>query len=205
MLEFSLTVIETIGLLGAALLIAIEVIVLPIPSELVLLLTGVNVEQGSFTFLGAVLATTAGSLLGAALLYSIGWWVSEERIREIVHRYGKFVGFRTKDFDKAAHWFEKHGVAIVFFGRLIPVVRSLVSIPAGLTRMNAIKFFTFTALGSLIWNSAWITAGLVLGDNWEIAERFSSIVDYVVYAVLAFILVQLLIRFIKYSKSRKRS
>ena len=202
MLEFSLSIIENIGLAGAALLIALEVIILPIPSELVLLLTGVNVGQGSFSFVGAVLATTLGSLIGAAALYMLGWWVSEERIRGLVARFGKYVGFRTKDFDKASNWFDRYGVPIVFFGRLIPVVRSLVSIPAGLTRMNPYKFFAYTALGSLIWNTAWITAGYVLGENWEVAEQFSSVVDYVVYAVIAFILIQLVIRFLKAKKAR---
>ena len=197
MLDFSISIIEAVGLFGAAFLIALEVIVLPIPSELVLLLTGVNAGRGSFSFIGAVLATTAGSLIGAAALYMIGWWVSEERIRLLVRRFGKYIGFRLKDFDKAVHWFERHGVPIVLFGRLIPVVRSLVSIPAGLTRMSPVKFFAFTGIGSLVWNTAWISAGFVLGENWEVAERFSSVIDYVVYAVLAFILIQLVIRFIK--------
>jgi membrane protein DedA with SNARE-associated domain len=201
-LEFSLSVIEAIGLLGAGLLIAIEVIILPIPSELVLLLTGVNAGQGTFTFWAAVLATTLGSLLGAAILYAIGWWVSEERIRALVEKYGKYVGFHVKDFDKATDFFDRYGVQIVLFGRLIPVVRSLVSIPAGLTRMNPYKFFLFTAIGSLVWNTAWITAGFALGENWEVAEQFSSVVDYVVYAVLAFLAIQLVIRFLRARKSR---
>jgi membrane protein DedA with SNARE-associated domain len=202
LLEFSLSVIENIGLLGAALLIAIEVIILPIPSELVLLLTGVNAGQGVFTFWAALLATTLGSLLGAAILYLIGWWVSEERIRTLVGKYGKYVGFYVKDFDKATDFFDRYGVQIVLFGRLIPVVRSLVSIPAGLTRMNPYKFFLFTALGSLIWNTIWITAGFALGENWEVAEHFSSVVDYVVYAVIAYIAIRLAMRFIKARKSR---
>jgi membrane protein DedA with SNARE-associated domain len=201
-LEFSLSVIESIGLLGAALLIAIEVIILPIPSELVLLLTGVNAGQGNFSLFGAVFATTAGSLLGAAVLYMVGWWVSEERIRNLVKRYGKFVGFYAKDFDKASSWFDRYGVPVVLFGRLIPVVRSLVSIPAGLTRMNPYKFFGFTAIGSLVWNTAWITAGFVLGENWEIADQFSSVVDYFVYAVIAVIGLQLVIRSIKARRSK---
>jgi membrane protein DedA with SNARE-associated domain len=202
LLDFSLMVIEAVGLWGAAFLIALEVIVLPIPSELVLLLTGVSAAQGSFSIFGAIAATTAGSLIGAGFLYLIGWWVSEERIRHLVQRFGKYIGFRTKDFDKAVTWFERHGIPVVLFGRLIPVVRSLVSIPAGLTRMSPLKFFAFTGLGSLVWNSAWISAGYVLGENWEVAERFSSVIDYVVYAVLAFIGIQLLIRFLKARKPR---
>lgn len=202
MLEFSLSVIESIGLLGAALLIAIEVIILPIPSELVLLLTGVNAGQGTFTFWGAILATTIGSLVGATVLYLIGWWVSEERIRSLVQKYGKFVGFHVKDFDKATDFFDRYGVPIVLFGRLIPVVRSLVSIPAGLTRMNPYKFFFFTAIGSLVWNTAWISVGFTLGENLDAAKQFSSVLDYIVYAVLAFIAVRLVIRIVKARKSR---
>lgn len=201
MLDFSLSILEGIGLIGAAFLIALEVIVLPIPSELVLLLTGVSAAKGSFSIFGAVAATTIGSLIGAGFLYLIGWWVSEARIRQLVSRFGKYLGFRIKDFDRAVTWFERYGVPIVLFGRLIPVVRSLVSIPAGLTRMNPVKFFAFTGLGSLVWNSAWISAGYLLGENWEIAERFSSVIDYVVYAVLAFIFIQLLIRFLKSRKA----
>ena len=202
MLDFSLMIIEAVGLMGAAFLIALEVVVLPIPSELVLLLAGVSAAQGSFSIFGAIAATTVGSLIGAGVLYLLGWWVSEERIRQLVARFGKYIGFRTKDFDKAASWFERFGVPIVLFGRLIPVVRSLVSIPAGLTKMNPVKFFAFTGLGSLVWNSAWISAGFVLGENWEVAERFSSVIDYVVYAVLAFIFIQLVVRFIKARKDR---
>lgn len=202
MLDFSVSIIETIGLVGAGLLIAIEVIILPIPSEIVLLLTGVNVGLGTFTFWGAILATTLGSLVGAAFLYMIGWWVSEARIRYLVEKYGKYLGFHVKDFDKATDFFDRYGVPIVFFGRLIPVVRSLVSIPAGLTRMNPYKFFLFTAAGSLIWNTAWISVGFTLGENWKVAEQFSSVIDYVVYAVIAYIAIHLAYRFFKARRSR---
>lgn len=202
MLDFSVSIIETIGLVGAGLLIAIEVIILPIPSEIVLLLTGVNVGLGTFTFWGAILATTLGSLVGAAFLYMIGWWVSEARIRYLVEKYGKYLGFHVKDFDKATDFFDRYGVPIVFFGRLIPVVRSLVSIPAGLTRMNPYKFFLFTAAGSLIWNTAWISVGFTLGENWKVAEQFSSVIDYVVYAVIAYIAIHLAYRFFKVRRSR---
>ncbi len=202
MLDFSLMVIEAVGLWGAVFLIALEVIVLPIPSELVLLLTGVGAGQGNFSIIGAIAATTLGSLIGAGVLYLLGRWVSEARIRHLVERFGKYIGFRTKDFDKAVTWFERYGVPIVLFGRLIPVVRSLVSIPAGLTKMNPAKFFAYTALGSLVWNSIWISAGFLLGENWEEAERFSSVIDYVVYAVLAYVLIQLVLRFFKARRAK---
>ena len=140
MLELAVNIIEQIGLFGAAILIAIEVVILPIPSELILLLTGFNVSIGNFGFISALIATTTGSLAGALFLYGIGYIFTEERLEHIVSKYGKYVGFKVKDLQKTASWFEKHGAQLVFFGRLIPLIRSLVSIPAGLTKMKMSKF-----------------------------------------------------------------
>lgn len=197
MLEFAVNLIEQIGLLGAGLLIAIEVVVLPIPSELILLLTGFNVSLAKFSFVGAIGVTTLGSLAGASLLYSLGYFFSEERLEQIVRKYGKYVGISHKDFTKTMTWFERHGAQLVFFGRLVPVIRSLVSIPAGLTSMNLGKFLFFTALGSGIWNSIWITTGYYLGDNWAIAEQYAQVLDYVVYSAIVVIGIFLLIKFTK--------
>ena len=194
MLEFAVKLIEQIGLLGAGLLIAIEVIILPIPSELILLLTGFNVSLGTFSFVGAIFITTAGSLAGAMLLYSLGYFFSEERLEHIVGKYGKFVGISLKDLKKTMSWFERHGIQLVFFGRLIPLIRSLVSIPAGLTNMNLTKFIFFTALGSGIWNSIWISAGYFLGDNWVLAEEYAQLLDYAVYGAIALIIIFLSVR-----------
>ncbi len=187
MLDFAVNLIDQIGLLGAGLLIAIEVVILPIPSELILLLTGFNVSLGRFSFIGAIAITTLGSIAGAMLLYSLGFFFTDERLEEIVRKYGKYVGISMKDFTKTITWFERHGTQLVFFGRLIPVIRSLVSIPAGLTSMNLGKFLFFTALGSGIWNSIWITTGYFLGDNWAMAEQYAAILDYVVYSAIAVI------------------
>lgn len=197
MLEFAVNLIEQIGLLGAGLLIAIEVVVLPIPSELILLLTGFNVSLAKFSFVGAIGVTTLGSLAGASLLYSLGYFFSEERLEQIVRKHGKYVGISHKDFTKTMTWFERHGAQLVFFGRLVPVIRSLVSIPAGLTSMNLGKFLFFTALGSGIWNSIWITTGYYLGDNWAIAEQYAQVLDYVVYSAIVVIGIFLLIKFTK--------
>ncbi len=187
MVEFAVNLIDQIGLLGAGLLIAIEVVILPIPSELILLLTGFNVSLGRFSFIGAIGITTLGSLAGATLLYSLGYFFSDERLEHLVRKYGKYVGISLKDFTKTISWFERHGAQLVFFGRLIPVIRSLVSIPAGLTSMKLSKFLFFTALGSGIWNAIWITTGYYLGDNWALAEQYAQILDYVVYSSIAII------------------
>ena len=181
MLEFAVNLIDQIGLFGAALLIGIEVIILPIPSELILLLSGFNVSIGNFGFISALIATTIGSLAGALFLYFMGYAFSEERLESLVSKYGKYVGLYVKDLQKTATWFERHGAQLVFFGRLIPLIRSLVSIPAGLTKMKMSKFIIFTTLGSGIWNSIWLTLGFYLGDKWSSAEKYTKYLDYLVY------------------------
>lgn len=197
MLEFAVNLIDQIGLLGAGLLIAIEVVILPIPSELILLLTGFNVSLARFSFAGAIAITTLGSLAGAMLLYSLGYFFTDERLEHVVKKYGKYFGISHKDFTKTINWFERHGTQLVFFGRLVPVIRSLVSIPAGLTSMNLGKFLFFTALGSGIWNSIWITTGYFLGENWALAEQYAQILDYVVYSSIAVIGLLFLVRAVK--------
>ena len=185
MVEFAVGLIGSIGLWGAALLIAIEVIVVPIPSELVLLLTGFNVSEGRFLIEGAIAVTTLASVLGALFLYFLAKAIGEELVFSVTRKYGKFVGLKESDIHKTLHWFSRYGKALVFFGRLIPIIRSLVSIPAGLTQMKLWVFILFTALGSGIWNSIWITAGFVLGENWSAAEEFSNVIDIVAYSAIA--------------------
>jgi membrane protein DedA with SNARE-associated domain len=196
-LEFAVSVIERIGVLGAGLLIALETVIAPLPSEVVLLLTGVNVSEGNFSFLGALLITTTGSLVGASLLYAAGYFFNEDRLEHLIARYGKFLGLTVGDLRKTLSWFERYGSPLVLFGRLVPIVRSLVSIPAGLVQMNFAKFLALTALGSGIWNTIWISLGFTLGENWHIAEQYSSILDYIAYAALGAALIYLLFRFVR--------
>jgi membrane protein DedA with SNARE-associated domain len=205
MVEFAVNIIDQIGLLGAALLIAIEVVILPIPSELILLLSGFNVSIGNFGFFVAVIATTAGSLVGALFLYGIGYAFSEERLEHLVGRYGKYVGIYVKDLQKTAAWFERHGAQLVFFGRLIPLIRSLVSIPAGLTKMKMSKFIIFTTLGSGIWNTIWITLGLILGDQWAKAEKYSKYLDNLVILGVVGIAIYLGVRVVRNLINKRRS
>ncbi len=197
MLEFAVSIIERIGVLGAGLLIALETVIAPLPSEVVLLLTGVNVSEGNFSFLGALLITTTGSLVGASLLYAAGYFLSADRLENLIARYGKFLGLTVGDLRKTLSWFERYGSPLVLFGRLVPIVRSLVSIPAGLVQMNVAKFLVLTALGSGIWNTIWISLGFTLGENWHIAEQYSVVLDYIAYAVLGAALIYLLYRFVR--------
>jgi len=200
MIDWATEVIDNIGLLGVALLVALESVIPPIPSELVLLLAGFNVDQGNFTFLGAVLAATAGSVVGALILYALGAVLSEERLMWLLQKVGRFVGFTQKDIDRGFQWFEKHGAPVVFFGRLIPLVRSVVSIPAGAARMPLAKFVVWTALGSTLWNVVWIAIGQVLGEQWEKADAWAGTFQYVVVALFVVVGFAFIVRNIRRRK-----
>lgn len=191
MIELAISVINQIGLIGAALLIAIEVVVPPIPSEAILLLTGFNVGLGSFGFVEAVIATSVGSLIGATLLYLVGYFFTQERLEGIIAKYGKYVGLPLKDLQRTMNWFERFGGPLVLFGRMFPIIRSLVSIPAGLVKMGAAKFYLFSGIGIVIWNTLWITIGYNLGENWAQGEEFAQILDYIIYALVAGVILYL--------------
>ncbi len=197
MIEFAISVINQIGLVGAALIIALEVIVPPIPSEAILLLTGFNVALGTFSFIEALIATTLGALLGATLLYAVGYFFTEERLEAIVGKYGKYVGLPLKDLKRTMNWFERHGGLLVLFGRMFPIIRSLVSIPAGLVKMGLAKFYLFSSIGIITWNAIWITIGLTLGENWKQGEEFAQILDYLVYGIVGVIGAYVLFNFVK--------
>ncbi len=203
MIDFAAEVLGQIGLLGAAILIGIEVIVPPIPSEAVLLLTGFNVSLGNFGFFEAILATTAGSLAGASFWYVIAHFYTLQRLENLVEKYGRYVGLPLRDLQRTMNWFTKHGASMVFFGRMVPIFRSLVSIPAGLIKMSIVKFYFFSTVGIVIWNTLWISIGVTLGENWQTGEGFAAFLDWVVYALLAFLVVYVLTNFIKEIRRKK--
>lgn len=194
MIDWATDVIDRIGLVGVALLIALESIVPPIPSELVLLLAGFNVHEGRLGLLASIAFATLGSLLGALVLYAIGALISEERLERLLTSAGRFVGLKRADIDRGVRWFERHGPAVVFFGRLIPVVRSVVSIPAGAERMPLAPFIAYTTAGSLLWNSVWIVVGRQLGSRWQSAERWSELIELAVLGVAVVALIVVVVR-----------
>ena len=197
MIDFATQLIENIGVIGAGMFIAIESIVIPLPSEFVLLLSGFNVSIGEFSFLPLWIATTIGSLVGALALYFLGFAVSRDGINALTSKYGKFVGIKLGDIDKAFAWFEKYGPYVIFFGRLVPLIRSLVSIPAGLAKMNLLRFSILTICGSGIWNALWIFIGIQLGEQWREAEGWAKYLDYGVYALIVVIAILFVTRLIR--------
>ncbi len=178
--EWSIRVMELLGGPGAAFLIALENIFPPLPSEIILPLAGFTASQGSIHFVSMVVWTTIGSLVGAVVLYHIGAWLGRERVRHLAR---KLPLVKVADINKAEHWFTKHENQAVFIGRMIPVVRSLISIPAGIEKMPMKLFIAYSAAGSLIWNSALISAGYLLGEQWHIVEAYVGVLQYLVIAV----------------------
>lgn len=178
-------VIDRLGYWGLAFLVALENVFPPIPSEIILPWAGFLTGQGKMNYLVAVIAATIGSLLGALALYAVGYYLGEQRVRWMIIHWGKWLGFKEEDVDKADDWFDRFGGIAVMTGRVIPIVRSLISIPAGLRKMPMPTFALYTTLGSLAWNSVLIGAGWVLGDNWDEVEQYVGYLQWlVILAVL---------------------
>jgi membrane protein DedA with SNARE-associated domain len=193
-IDWAANVIDSIGLVGVAALVALENIFPPIPSELILRLTGFNVSEGRFDVVSGIIAATVGSVVGAYFLYAVGRLLDDARMEKFLATVGKFVGLKQADVHKGFTWFEKHGNKVVLFGRLIPVVRSVVSIPAGGDKMPLVKFTLLTAAGSLVWNTIWVAVGWGLGDQWEKAGKWGDYLQYLVVAAVAVGLVVLIVR-----------
>ena len=179
--QFIINAMEQFGYIGVFLLIAIENIFPPIPSEVILVFGGFMTTYTSLSILIMVLAATLGSLLGAIVLYYIGKIFNKERLKRIVNgKVGKVLRLKASDIEKADKWFDTKGNKTVFFCRFIPIVRSLISIPAGMSEMPMKKFLLYTISGSLIWNTVLIIVGSIVGDKWETIvgylDNFSNII-----------------------------
>ena len=186
-------VVDSVGEVGVGSLIFLESVVPPIPSEIVLPFAGFSSSQGDLNIVLAWVAATVGAVAGALLLYGVGALVGYERLVELSEKRW-FVLFGEKDLERGERFFERHGGAIVFFGRCIPLVRSIVSVPAGVARMPLVRFTLLTAIGSGIWNAVFIGTGRALGDRWERVEGWVAPAAYAVVAVLLVALVVLVIR-----------
>ncbi|EOM77869.1 DedA family protein [Rhodococcus rhodnii] len=179
--DWAVGLMDRIGGVGAGIAIAVENLFPPIPSEVILPLAGFAAARGSMTVAEGIIWTTIGSVVGALVLYYLGRVVGLERLYKIVD---KMPLVDVADLQKGVEWFDRHGTKAVFFGRMVPLVRSAISVPAGVARMPLGIFVLFTALGSAIWNSIFILAGYYLGENWEVVEQYAGILQYVVLAAI---------------------
>ncbi|MBA2776196.1 MAG: DedA family protein [Chloroflexia bacterium] len=165
-------------------MVVLENVFPPIPSEAILPLAGFLAGEGRFWLPAVILAATMGAVAGALILYYAAYWFGEARLRWLIRKYGKWFAVSERDLDSANAWFDHHGYKAVFLCRMVPIVRSLVSLPAGLRRMNLVPFIAYTAIGSGLWNSLLIVAGWWLGDNWEDVSHLVDYLDYPMYVAI---------------------
>ncbi|WP_175987997.1 DedA family protein [Microbacterium tenebrionis] len=183
---WAVSLMETLGGVGAGVAIALENLFPPLPSEIILPLAGFTAAKGTLGLVEVLIWTTVGSVVGALALYGIGAWLGRRRMYAIAQRMPLI---KIEDVERTEAWFERPGSKAVFFGRMIPIFRSLISIPAGIERMPLIRFTLLTAAGSAIWNTIFVLAGFYLGANWHIVEDYAGIFQKVVIAavVVAFV------------------
>ncbi len=196
--DFVADVVDALGYLGVALLVALENVFPPIPSEVVLPLAGFVAGRGDANLIGMIVAATVGSVVGAWILYGIAAAVGPDRLHGFVLKYGRWFRLTERDITRSEEWFDRRSDAAVLIGRCIPLIRSLVSIPAGFRRMNFVRFTVFTAIGSAIWNTALIGAGAILGDRWhQVGDAVGLLQGVVIVAIVALVAVVVWKRFLR--------
>ena len=203
MQEIIIEIMNNFGYLGVFLLIAIENVFPPIPSEVILLFGGFMTTFSDMNIVGVIIASSLGSILGAIILYYIGKLLNKDRLKKIItSKPGKLLRLKPEDIDKADEWFDTKGNKTVFFCRFVPIIRSLISIPAGMSEMPMKKFLLYTAAGSLIWNAALTIAGSIVGENWT---SIVDIMDQYSHIILILLIILFIIAVIIFYKKRKKS
>lgn len=198
MFEWISTTMASLGSAGVALLMFLENVFPPIPSELIMPLAGFLSERGQLGFWPAVLAGTVGSLSGAVGWYWVGRSVGERRLRAWVDDHGRWLTLSCSDLDRTKEWFDRHGASAVFIGRLIPGLRTFISVPAGFAEMRFVPFVFYSALGTAIWTGALAAAGRWLGRGYD---QVSGYLEPVSWAVLAGVLLLYVYRVIRWRRS----
>lgn len=195
MFDWIVSILEKGGYLGVCLLMFLENVFPPIPSELIMPMAGLLADRGELSFLPVILAGALGSFLGQGLLYYIGYRLGGQRLKGWAEEHGHWLALYPEDIDRAETWFRKRrGSVAVFLGRLVPGIRSVISLPAGVAKMPLPGFVFFTLLGTTLWTAALTAAGGLLGENYDRVERF---LDPVTYVVLGGLLASYLYRVVK--------
>tara|TARA_Y100000992_G_scaffold260912_1_gene196051 strand:- start:33 stop:692 length:660 start_codon:yes stop_codon:yes gene_type:complete len=187
---------STLAYLTICLAMFLENIIPPIPSEIIMPLGGFFVYREKLNFFILVFWGLFGTILGSLPWYYLGKLVNEKKLSKFLDKRGKYLGITSKDLSKSKLWFDKYGVSLVFWGRLVPGIRTLISVPAGMELMPLRKFLIWTTLGSLIWVAILTYAGFVLGDNWQVIESYLDQYKYIVKPVLIVLILYLLFKFV---------
>lgn len=178
--HFIISVIEKTGYLGIFFLMAAESALIPIPSEVTMPFAGYLASTGKFNLYIVIFIGAFANLVGSWLAYWLGYWGEDAIVRKFIKKFGKYVLISEHEYDKSEQWFRKYGEKIVFFSRILPVVRTFISLPAGVAKMNFVKFTYLTFLGSLIWSILLTYIGFVLGKNWHSIEGYYRKFEYII-------------------------
>ncbi|MDP4117846.1 MAG: DedA family protein [Bacillota bacterium] len=200
MQEWIISIMNQFGYFGIALLIAIENVFPPIPSELILTFGGFMTTYTSMNIWLVALCATVGSVTGAIILYSIGRLLPIKKMEWIIGKWGRVLGLKKEDVKRAENWFIRRGTSTIFFCRFIPLVRSLISIPAGIAHMRRGKFLLYTTLGTAIWNVVLVCLGAFAGAEWKCIVKYTDTYSYIALVIMAVIGIGLTIWFIKKRK-----
>lgn len=195
--SFALSTINMFGYGGIFFLMMLESMVVPVPSELVMPFAGFLIEKGQFTFLFVIVASTLGSIVGSLVFYYVG----KTGGHSLVEKYGKYVLVDHEDVKKTEEWFNKRGELTIFFGRLIPVVRHLISLIAGIGKMNVKKFTFYTVIGAALWNTILAYLGFILGQHWEEVNQYTDQISLVIVILLVGLVLYFVYRHIKKKKN----
>lgn len=174
--------IQSTGYAGIFFLMTLESALIPIPSEVTMPFAGFLVSTGKLSLVGIIAAGTIGNLIGSLIAYGIGYFLEETVILSLIKRYGKFFLITEHEYRQSCNWFKKYGNSIAFFSRVLPAIRTFISLPAGLSEMNIWKFSIYTFLGSLIWSTFLAYVGVILGENWHSLEPYYRKFEYVIAA-----------------------
>ena len=192
--EWIPNVMNQLGYWGIGLLMFLENLFPPIPSELIMPLAGFTVAKGQMDFIPVIIAGVVGTIVGAFPWYYIGKFISEERLEHLADKYGKWISVTSKDIKKANNWFNEHGGKAVFFCRLVPGVRTLISLPAGINNMPLIPFTLYSTLGTTIWVTFLTFLGYKLGDNYELVDEYLGPVSKIIVVIIVIFFILWIVR-----------
>lgn len=174
--------ISTLGYFGVFILMTLESACIPIPSEVTMPFSGSLIASGRFDFWILVIVGTGGNLIGSLLAYWLGAWGQEAVVRKVIVKYGKYLLISEHEYDRSERWFRNHGEMVVFGSRILPIVRTFISLPAGVAKMNLTRFIIYTSVGSFIWSFVLTSIGVTLGANWKSLEGYFRKFDVVIVA-----------------------
>jgi len=184
--HYIISFIQSTSYFGIFILMCLESVLIPIPSEITMPFSGFLASQGTLNLWLVIITGTVANLVGSLLAYAIGYYLEETVLLKWIRKYGKFILVTEKEYRHAEHWFQKYGDKVIFISRLLPAVRTVISLPAGVFRMNLKKFIIYTTVGCFLWSVLLTYLGYVMGENWRTLDVYYRKFEYVIFAIIIF-------------------